>query len=263
MSKEESQKRIDDYLLGRTSREDRLAFEEDTRQDTEIGEQIADTELAMAAIELAEDEAMKARLQGLESKLRQETPTAATTTASTPEAKVVNMKARKRSRMNLFGIAAALLLLLAAGWWIMQPGGFDSPGQLAMANFEPYPNIAYQIERSGGDADPEKDAYIAYEAGNFKIAREAFEALPATAVNKFYLGQSLLGEQNFAAAATTFREIVNADVFNLRQESEYYLALALAGQGETEQAIAELNTIVAETGHPSLKEAQALLEDLQ
>lgn len=261
MSKEESQKRIDDYLLGRTSREDRLAFEEDTRQDTELGEQLADTELAMAAIELAEDEAMKARLQGLESKLRQETPTAATT--SVPEAKVVNMKARKRSRMNLFGIAAALLLLLAAGWWMMQPGGFDNPGQLAMANFEPYPNIAYQIERSGGDTDPEKDAYIAYEAGNFKLAREAFRALPATAVNKFYLGQSLLGEQNFTAAATTFREIVNADAFNLRQESEYYLALALAGQGETEQAITELKAIVAEAGHPSMKEAKALLEDLQ
>lgn len=261
MSKEESQKRIDDYLLGRTSHEDRLAFEEDTRQNNELGEQLADTELAMAAIELAEDEALKARLQGLESKLRQETPTA--TTTSTPEAKVVNMKARKRSRMNLFGIAAALLLLLAAGWWIMQPGGFDSPGQLAMANFEPYPNIAYQIERSGGDADPEKDAYIAYEAGNFKLASEAFRALPATAVNKFYLGQSLLGEQNFAAAATTFREIVNADDFNLRQEAEYYLALALAGQGETEQAMVELNTIVAEAGHPSLTEAKALLEDLQ
>ena len=94
-------------------------------------------------------------------------------------------------------------------------------------------------------------------------AGAAFESLPATAVHKFYLGQSQLGEQNYVAAATTFGEIVNADEFNLRQESEYYLALALAGQGETDKAIAELNNIVAEAGHPSLMEAKALLEDLR
>jgi len=242
-----------------------LEFEEETRQNPEIGEQIADTELAMAAIELAEDEAMKSRLQGLEGRLRQETPTAAATTTTTaPEAKVVSMKPRqKSSRMKLFGIAAALLLLLAAGWWIMQPGGFDDPGQLAMANFEPYPNIAYQIERSGGDAaDPEKEAFIAYEAGDYAKAGIAFNALPKTPVNAFYLGQSYLAQGKYAAATSQFKRLTGTG-FNLRQESEYYLALALAGQGETELAIAELNTIVAEAGHPSLKEAKALLEDLR
>ena len=263
MNKETQQERIDRYLLGRSENEERLEIEEEVTRDAQLSEQLADTELAMAAIELAEDRALKARLQGLETKLAGTAPTATTedTTATEPT-KVVTMKPRAKSRRNLFAIAATLLLLLAVGWWALQPQGMGDPGQLAMASFEPYDNIAYQIERGSTEAEPEEAAFIAYEGKDYATAATAFAALPATAVNKFYLGQSELAQGNFAAAAAQFGDLYNADEFNLAQESAYFLALANLGEGKIEVARKALELIAGEAGHPMQDKAKTLLTKL-
>ncbi len=262
MNKETQQERIDRYLLGRAEREERLELEEEVTRNAALSEQLAETELALAAIELAEDRALKARLQGLEAKLVATGTATADTPATAPAPKVVRMKPRAKSRRNLFAIAATLLLLLAVGWWALQPKGMGDPGQLAMASFEPYDNIAYQIERGGTEVEPAAAAFIAYEEKDYATAATAFAALPATAVNKFYLGQSELAQGNFAAAAAQFRDLHNADEFNLAQESAYFLALAHLGEGKIEAARKALEVIAGEDGHPMQDKAQTLLTKL-
>lgn len=261
MSSDNKQNRIDDYLLNRASDQDRREFEEEISRNAELSNELADTELALAAIELAEDRALKARLQQLEGSLSSKKTSVASTTDAPQEAKITQLKPRS-SRNRWLAIAASLLLLLAVGWWAVQPsGGVNNNAQLAMANFEPYPNIAYQLERSAPNNSPEEVAFLAYEAGDFQKASAAFLDLPASPVSKFYLGQSYLALEEFAAAAAQFAALA-ASEFNLAPESSYYLALSQLGQGKLPEAKKGLEAIVQNENHPSYLEAKALLEKI-
>lgn len=265
MSKDDRQIRIDDYLLGRTDSNGRKELEEEISRNAELSEQLADTENAMAAIEFAEDLALKARLQQLESGLRSKDSGATVAPpqqgATTEKAKVVSLQQRSTSRRFLYGIAAAVLLLLAAGWFILQPQGYESSSALAMATYEPYENITNGTVR-GNDTDPAANAFAAYDEGRFADAAQAFAALPATAVNKFYLGQSLLASEQFMEAAAQFTDLTKTD-FGLQQESGYFLALAQLGSEKTDQATQLLNEISQSANHPYKTQAENLLKEIK
>ena len=201
---------------------------------------------------------MKARLQKLEATL----PSVASTTQATSReqgAKVVKMKPRATPNRTWLAIAASLLLLLAAGWFLMRQPTFDSPAELAMANFEPYANIAKTFERGSTDDSIKADAFRAYEAGDFPTAESNFRKLPADGVHSFYLGQSLLAQQDFIGAQPIFLELTQS-TFPLNRESDYYLALALVGLGRQAEAKTLLQAIIARDGHVMAAEAERLLE---
>jgi TolA-binding protein len=258
MSKDDRQVRIDDYLLGRNSDAGRREIDEEITRNSELANQVADTELAMAAIELAEDEALKARLQNLEKSISANASSSAVEAHS--EAKVIGLPPRA-NRRYLYGIAAAVLLLLVAGWFLMQPKAYDSPAALAMDTFAPYDNIVTGAVR-GADASPSDAAYDAYDAGNFVDAAKGFAKLPATATTKFYLGQSLLGSQRFTEAADQFEDVRKAADFALAPEANYYLALARAGEGKTNVAKEILADIQRDADHPMLEQASILMKKL-
>lgn len=258
MSKDDRQVRIDDYLLGRNSDAGRREIDEEITRNSELANQVADTELAMAAIELAEDEALKARLQNLEKSISANASSSAVEAHS--EAKVIGLPPRA-NRRYLYGIAAAVLLLLVAGWFLMQPKAYDSPAALAMDTFAPYDNIVTGAVR-GADASPSDAAYDAYDAGNFVDAAKGFAKLPATATTKFYLGQSLLGSQRFTEAADQFEDVRKAADFALAPEANYYLALARAGEGKTNTAKEILADIQRDADHPMLEQAGILMKKL-
>lgn len=265
MDKDKRQDRIDDYLLGHGSPEDRREFEEETSRNEDLSRELAATELAVAAIELAEDQALKARLQGLEERLAAETqgntPVPPLTAAArrTPKAKVVEMRHRRKGQFRLLAYAAALLLVLAVGWWALsQSVGYDAR-QLAMDNFTPYENIAAGTVRGDNDTTAATAAFADYDAGNYAAAAEKFSALPASNVHQFYLGQSLLAQGEFAAAVTIFTALSTEKDFALAPESTYFAALSHLGQGQKEAARQSLESIIAIPGHPMLAEAKALL----
>lgn len=264
MSNDDKQDRIDDYLLGRGNQETRRELEEEITRDAELSEQLAATELAMDAIELAEDEALKARLQALERSARDATPTvAAESTAVTRELPAPGLTKAgvrpRRSWRRLYAVAAAVLMLLLAGWFVLRPTGYDSPAALAMDTFRPYENLTQSGVR--GAAEEAGAAYAAYDAADYISAANRLAALPQTATNKFYLGQSLLATQNYTGAAAQFEDVRKMD-FGLAQEAEYYLALSRLGEDDVAAARELLETIVASANHPSGAEAKLLLERL-
>lgn len=265
MSNDDKQKRIDDYLLGKGDANTRREFEEESSRDADLSEQLGDTELAMAAIELAEDQALKARLQKLEASFKADTPAmAAESTAvikqlPTPGTEKAGVRPRRNLR-RIYAVAAAVLMLLMAGWFILQPKGYNSPNALAMATFEPYENITQGGVR-GGEDDPARAAYAAYDAGRFAEAAALLGKLPTTATNKFYLGQSLLGSERYKDAAAQFEDLRKVD-FGLAPESAYYLALARLGEGKTDQATALLTNIGEDAAHPMQEKAAALLTEI-
>jgi TolA-binding protein len=260
MNKDNRQNRIDDYLLGRAGREERLELEEEVTRNAELSNELADTELAMAAIELAEDRALKTRLQKLESNLSAtKLDTTTITVTSDRKAKVVTMKSRRNGSMKLFAYAAALLLVLAVGWWAMNnTGGFDAE-LLAMESFEPYQNITTSIVRGETDQTAETAAFADYDAGNFAAAEIKLAALEKSDVNQFYLGQSLLAQEKFDEASSIFTTLSKTTDFPLAKEAGYYNALTVLGQGKVDEARNALTKISQDTTHPMQQQADKLL----
>lgn len=266
MDKDKRQDRIDEYLLGKGAPEERSALEAEFSSDESLSRELGDTELALAAIELAEDQALKARLQGLEQKLVAETPGStvappltAKTSGRQPEAKVVKMRQRSKGPFRLMAYAAALLLVLAVGWWALSvPGGVDAR-QLAMDNFTPYKNIATGTVRGENDNSAETAAFKDYDNGSYATAAAKFSALPLSPVNQFYLGQSLLAQQKYDEALAVFSPLMAATDFPFAEESAYYNALAQLGHGDVEEAKKAMAKISGTENHPLQQEAAALL----
>jgi hypothetical protein len=273
MDKDKLQDRIDGHLLGRNSREERLEFEEEITRNPELSQGLADTERALAAIEMAEDAKLKARLQALEAKLAaappeiMEMPPEAVVTPlasrqARTQARVRNMKQNRKGTFNLLGYAAALLLVVAVGWWALNMNTDFSPEQLAMESFEPYDNIATGTVRGEEDTSAEAAAFNDYDAEDYAAAATKFRALPATDVTSFYLAQSLLAQQDFAAAAPIFTTLSTQADFALAPESAYYAALSRLGKGELVAAKEALTLIAATPGHPQAAAAKGVLEKL-
>jgi len=235
----------------------------------ELSRELKDTELALAAIELAEDQALKARLQGLEQRLAAETPgttvappLTARSSGRKPEAKVVQMRQRQKGRFRLVAYAAALLLVLAVGWWALSlPGGFDAQ-QLAMDSFTPYENIATGTVRGENDDTAEAAAFADYGNGNYAGAADKLSALPPSPVNQFYLGQSLLAQQKYDEAEDVFRSLMDISDFPLAKESAFYRAVAQLGGGDINVARSSLTRIREADDHPMQQEAADILAEM-
>lgn len=270
MNHEENQDRIDAYLLGNVSKDERREFEEEISRNQELTEALGDTETAIAAIELHEDQALKARLQKLEQTLAAAPKTSQTEPVvrsitdrqAKTNARVVDIKQRRKGTLKLLGYAAALLLVLAVGWWAMNTGNsFDAP-QLAMDSFRPYDNITAGTVRGDNDQTAETAAFADYDTGNFAAAETKLASLEATSVNRFYLGQSLLAQEKFGEAGAIFNELKSEAGFPLAQESGYYAALAQLGGDDIATASAALTKIAEDAAHPMQQEAEALLAKL-
>ncbi|NJC27362.1 tetratricopeptide repeat protein [Neolewinella antarctica] len=257
MSSEDQQERIDNYLLGLGSPEERLELAEEISQNSDLKTQLVDTQSAMDAVEFFEDDQLKQRLRAAEARFQSDRVTDG---ANAPEAKVRPLPPRRNSTSRWLAIAASVLLLLAAGWFIFEYNSPQSPAQLAQANFTPYENIAFDFVR-GADDSIEADAFRAYERGNYARAADNLALLPASAQRSFYRGQALLAQGKFAEAEPIFLEL-SQSTFGLNRHSEYYRAVAQLGLGNVERAEAMLGAIDEQPDHPLRAEAENLLGKL-
>ena len=267
---QDQQDRIDRFLRGDMDDNERREFDEELSRDADLTFAFGETETALDAIELAEDRALKARLQALESSLGTHAATPppasevpAPAPAVEPTATVRSLKPLQRSRWTLLAYAASLLLLLSAAWFVLRPSG-PEPGQLAMDYFEPYPNLAYSLQRGDDGSDPRAAAYLAYESGDYATAVRLLSELPESGARAFYLGQSYLALEEFAAAEEQFIDAQVPD-FNLHDEARYYMALAQIGQGKLMEATMPLHTVISnsEADDQLVARARELLEELE
>ena len=263
--KDRTQDRIDDFLLDRFDEAELAAFEKELATSEGLESEVRATRLAIDAIELAEDRAIKARLQRLEAGLSgQQAPAEKTLKAApleqpAPGARVVQMKQRGNVR-RLLAYAAALLLALFAGWYVLN-GSQPNPQQLAMDYFEPFDNLATNSVRGDEGPTAEGEAYAAYDDGDYALAADRLTELPASPTNRFYLGQSLLAQEKFSAARDIFRALRNEADFALAPEATYFAALSELGSGNAAAARELLTTVAATAGHPFRAQATELLED--
>lgn len=161
------------------------------------------------------------------------------------DAAQINDAIEKSSESNfkLMKIAAMLLIFLAIGWYAYQTVYGLNYQELYQENYQNYPNTVYEITRSDTDDSVKRQAFVAYEAGNYGEAISKFETLPHLASTDFYLAQSYAQLENTEKAKNIYRKIIQTnDVFVA--EAHWYLALIYLKEEDKKGTKNELMTLV-------------------
>ncbi len=136
-------------------------------------------------------------------------------------------------------IAAVLLVVIMITTWYDRESSTDVFAQ----HFEPYTMIL--TERAIGDtAQTSKllsQAIAQYHSGRFESAANTFTQLRNAGMDEvtiqFYEAVSLLGSGNHAEATPRFQDLLERPDHLLKEQSRWYLGLALWQGGKTEEAM--------------------------
>lgn len=248
-NKEYDSETIGKYLKKELSPAEQSAFEDRLLTDPTLAEEVKlqqEVEYGMDAYYSREQ--WKARLQETEAALRAEED-----------------KQKWWSRKRLFWLAAtaaSLLILLTAGYFFFSSS--PSAPQLFEAYYQPYPNVAAPLERSGNEKEA-SGPFALYEQGAYEAAVPAFEKAMANQQNpqpalNFYYAISLLETGKTNEAITKLEMVNNSRDLRFAKPARWYLALAYLKQNQPGEAKKLLKEMVEESADYREKAAQLLNE---
>lgn len=168
-----------------------------------------------------------------------------------------------KSSFKYWSMAASIALLMGLGWFAYNTFSGPDYGELYAANFEAYPNTVYTITRSDGEQSLERDAFAAYEAGDYEKAVTAFLDLKTkggTTHTDFYLAQSYLHLGKDQEAIEALKRVILNDM-GFKAEANWYLALAYLKSEDEVNAITTLNRHIENFDY-NRENSQALLKEL-
>lgn len=207
------------YFSNQLSDEQRLAFDDLLATDSDFKLQFEFERNLKRAIKNKENENLKEKLISFESGLQQETTSS-----------------NKKGSFNNWSIAASVLLLMGLGWI-----GFNSfstnYSDLYNSNFQEYPNTVYTITRSDSNESLERDAFVAYESGNYQDALDKFEKIQGpNQYLDFYKAQCYLAVENNTKAIELFIKVEKEQV-EFKAEANWYLALTYLKEKDKLRAV--------------------------
>lgn len=242
MNQEKTDK-IDRYLSGDMTPEERQTFEAALQQDAELRQ----------AVNLHEDihQGINYHFQtDLKNRLKLEEKEASRQGQS--------HLGNRRWFTIVLGVAASFALVLGAGYWYI--ASQISPTELYYAHYQPYPNIINPVERSGtAPQDQMGRAMMAYEKGRYDVAITLFEQKgnDLETPYKFYLALSLLEVGESGRTVNLLEEVVASDDETFFLPALWYQGLAYLRAKRTEEAREVFNQLLDQknsTYHPRAKE---------
>ncbi|HEA20123.1 hypothetical protein LCGC14_1852340 [marine sediment metagenome] len=168
-----------------------------------------------------------------------------------------------RSIYQKWAMAASIALLMGLGWLGYTNFAGPNYNDLYQENFQGYPNTVYTITRSDSDQTRERDAFVAYESGDFKGAADGFKTISKNSPTNyldFYLGMSYLQLHQLKQAKTYFTNTINGKS-NFVDEANWYMALIAIKEENKATAKQYLMQLTAADSYNQAK-AKQLLEKL-
>jgi len=228
-----------------TTAEEKL-FNELIETDNGFKEQYDFEQNLKCAIKDKKNQELKIKLVSFEEGMKEESPTTIS-----------------KGGYRNWSIAASIALLIGLGWM-----GYNSLiktdyDDLYNAHFQEYPNTVYTITRSDANESLEREAYVAYESGNYEKAIANFEKLQADGVKNhinFYLALSYLGIENNSMAIRLFEKVIE-EQSGFEAEASWYLALTHLRVRDKAKAIGILERHI-KTYDYNKEKAVELLNDL-
>jgi len=201
---------LTNYFSNRLTKDEKKLFNELLASDSDFKAQFDFEQNLQRAIKNKENQDLKSKLISFEKDIVTEGP-----------------KSTQKKTYRHLAIAASIVMLIGLAWMGYTDGSSDKYEDLYAANFQEYPNTVYTITRSGSNESLEREAFVAYESGNYDVAVEKFNKIPLEqqqAYTDFYLAQSYLNAGKNESAKKYFKKtIANADAFIA--ESHWFLAM--------------------------------------
>jgi len=232
------------YFSNNLTDEEQQLFDQLLENDADFKKQFVFEKDLKRAIKEKEKSQLKAKLQDFETEIKQK---------SKPQ----------KSKSKAWAVAASIAILLSAGWFGYENFFKLDYNELYSDNFQQYPNTSYTITRSDTDDSIERQAFVAYETGNYQTAIDHFEKLESTKKNYiyFYKAQSYLKLDKTDKAKILFKKVIT-DNNQFVAESHWYLALIAIKEKDKQNTVSYLEQLIANYNFNKEK-AEALLNKLK
>ena len=230
--------RIRAYLEGRLSLEEKMAFEEERKQDPELDQAVKSALLLTAGLQHTEHQDRRTELKDL---LRQQ------------------RKVKTRRLWTSIALAASVLLLAGLMWYYM-PGQQASPAELFAEYYEA--PAAPETMGTAGDSLL-RLGHAAYNRQAYGEAQQFYEdaveaGLDLSQVPYLYLGIALLENESFEKAHASLTKARAQHP----ERAAWYLAMLSLRTGDVVTARGALEAIAGQEGHYYQGKATELLEEL-
>ncbi len=228
------------------STEEELMFNELLETDTGFKEQYAFEQDLKHAIKDKKNHELKKKLVSFEEVIKEKSP-----------------KTTAKGGFRNWSIAASIALLIGLGWMGYNSFLKTDYNDLYTANFQEYPNTVYTITRSDANESLEREAFVAYESGDYEKAIINFKELQADGAKDhidFYLAQSYLGIENNSMAIKLFNKVIE-ERSGFEAEASWYLALTHLKERDKSNAVKVLKLHIEKYDF-NLEKSRALLNEL-
>ena len=173
------------------------------------------------------------------------------------------------SMRRLVSIAASLLVIATVSYFAIsdRTGGTMTGEEVFTAYYEAYPNIVSgKVRGENMELNTlSARAYNAYDIKDFSISADLFSELltkEKNAANYFYSGISNLESGNYEVAKANFNVVMN-NYSQLREQSQWYLAMTLLKDGEEDEALASIASLsMSKSKSNFVKKANTVLAKL-
>ncbi|WP_273567978.1 tetratricopeptide repeat protein [Maribacter halichondriae] len=234
------------YFSKELTAEQKQRFDELLVTDPDFKKQFDFESDIQNAIRDKETKDLKQRLVGFEKDISQSAPVR-----------------RLKPNYQKWSIAASITLLAALGWIVYNSLSGPNYNDLYESNFQEYPNTVYTITRSDTVQSLERDAFAAYESGDYELAAKIFlssEDKGSIEHSNFYLAQTYLNLDKNRDAIALFNKVIETDD-EFKAEANWYLALAYLKEEDKKNAIAVLEHHIENYDYNRSK-AEELLKEL-
>jgi len=239
------------YFANSLSAEEEKQFQNLLETDLEFKKQF-DFEKDLKRVVREEEKAkLKSKLQDFEKDISEEKP-------------VIKLNDRSKKRSFNWSIAASVAILFGLGWFgynTMFGADYDD---LYNSNYEEYPNTVYAVTRGDTPQTMVRDAFAAYELGNYQEAIDKFNKIKSEdAIDylDFYSGQAYLSLGQLENAQKSFKTVISSNS-EFSPEALWYLALTSIKKKDKTNAINYLSELVSKYDFKKEK-AKELLKELE
>ena len=220
---------IEKYFRGELSEEELQLFHTKLQKDSAFEQEFRDMKLIREGAKASARIKALNILQDVEANLTEK------------ETTKINVSMRR-----LVSIAASLIVIATVSYFAIfdRTGGTMSGDEVFTAYYEPYINLRGGV-RSGDDMvlnTLSARAYNAYDIEDFSTSATLFAELldkEKSAENFFYSGIANLESGNLDVAKAHFNTVMN-NYTQLREQSQWYLAMTLFKDGAEDQALANV-----------------------
>ena len=161
----------------------------------------------------------------------------------------------------VLGAAASLLIIIISAIFVITKNNRTASDDIFLAYYQPYPDLEQRTRSmTPGKASVKKEAFEAYDAGNYPESIRLFKSILEMGKDEivlFYLGNAYLSAGKPEEAERTFDLYLN-EYKEFAVESKWYLSLSYLKQGKKKEAGKLLQDLVKENNDYSKRATEIL-----